>query len=157
MTCYFHNYNLKQSWLDLFSFLTLLRAFNKITSVNSTGLGRSKNLLLSSLNHLHQSKINFVSFYSDPEEKLDLALKAVMVKYKDIFCPFLCTRYCFVTFFLTTGRSQSHYFITLPFPPVWNFLVIPGGRTNNILELRYWIQHKIMGIVSHIQADSRRL
>lgn len=88
MTCYFHNYNLKQSWLDLFSFLTLLRAFNKITSVNSTGLGRSKNLLLSSPNHLHQSKINFVSFYSDPKEKLDLALKAVMVKYKDIFCPF---------------------------------------------------------------------
>lgn len=46
MTCYFHNYNLKQSWLDLFSFLTLLRAFNKITFVNSSVLRRSKNLFI---------------------------------------------------------------------------------------------------------------
>lgn len=46
ITCYLHYYKLNQSWLDHFPCLTLLRAFNKITSVNSYMFGRSKNLLI---------------------------------------------------------------------------------------------------------------
>lgn len=119
-----------RAWLYLFSFLLSWEHLIRLLLLILVCLEDLKTYsLLSSLNHPHQSKITFVYFYSDTKEKLDLALKAVVVKYKYIFIlSFLCTRCCCVTFFLTPGKSQSHYFITLPNPPVWNFLVIPGGQ-----------------------------
>lgn len=64
--------------------------------------------LLSFLNHPHQSKI-FIYLSSDPKEKFDLALKAVMVKYKYIFCPF-CAQHVWSHFSsqLEEPRSLFH-------------------------------------------------
>lgn len=106
--------------------------------------------LLSSLNHPHKSIIfyNFFLFIS-------FGFKNSNDKIKNRCFILFVQKMMFCHIFPHNWKSQSYCFIVLPFLPVWNFLVIPGGRTRNILKLIYWIQHKIMNIMSHIQVDRR--